>query len=229
MRTSILSRRTLDEPRHAVDRRLRTRVVVACLLATGCLLPAGAHGEEPKKTSGVKERDDDLSRRLIDKATNDRPEDLMATILRLMGETAKQLEIEFDPGEQTQTLQTRVLEQLDLAIKQAGRQRRPNSKNQQQSKSDKRRAPKEKKEESNRSKRSGKPRADKNETGKDGDATAGGSGADQGGKLDESRRGWGALPQREREEVIQGASEAYLEQYREWIEQYYRALQESEE
>lgn len=229
MSTGTLLGRTLDEPRHVGHRPLRTRVVAACLLATAYLLPAGVHGEEPKKAPDVKERDNDLSRRLVDKATNDRREDRMATILRLMGETAKQLEIEFDPGEQTQMLQARVLEQLDLAIKQAGRQRRPSSKNQQQSKSDKRRAPKEKKEEPNRDRRSGKQRANKNETGQEGDATTNASGPDTGGKLDESRRGWGALPQREREEVIQGASEAYLEQYREWIEQYYRALQESEE
>ena len=34
---------------------------------------------------------------------------------------------------------------------------------------------------------------------------------------------------REREEVIQGVSERYLERYRVWIERYYQALQESHE
>jgi len=41
------------------------------------------------------------------------------------------------------------------------------------------------------------------------------------------RRGWGALPDRQRDEVIQGFSEQFLESYRIWIERYYRALQES--
>jgi hypothetical protein len=41
------------------------------------------------------------------------------------------------------------------------------------------------------------------------------------------RRSWGHLPQRDREEVIQGIGEACLERYRVWIERYYRALQET--
>ena len=49
------------------------------------------------------------------------------------------------------------------------------------------------------------------------------------GDLQETRRSWGLLPQRERDEMIQGSSEGYIERYREWIERYYRALQESGE
>jgi hypothetical protein len=58
-------------------------------------------------------------------------------------------------------------------------------------------------------------------------AAAGGVSA--GGELREFRRAWGHLPMREREEIIQGIAESFLERYREWIERYYRALQETEE
>ena len=49
------------------------------------------------------------------------------------------------------------------------------------------------------------------------------------GDLREVRGTWGHLPMRDREEVIQGIGETFLERYREWIERYYRALQESDE
>ncbi|MFQ5495803.1 MAG: hypothetical protein ACE5EX_10530, partial [Phycisphaerae bacterium] len=51
----------------------------------------------------------------------------------------------------------------------------------------------------------------------------------RGAPFRELRRGWGHLPGREREELIQGISERYLDRYREWIERYYRALQEVDE
>jgi hypothetical protein len=47
------------------------------------------------------------------------------------------------------------------------------------------------------------------------------------GELIDVRRAWGHLPMREREEIIQGVNEEFLEEYREWVERYYRALQES--
>lgn len=49
------------------------------------------------------------------------------------------------------------------------------------------------------------------------------------GDIHELRRTWGHLPMREREEIIQGIGESFLERYRDWIERYYRALQEAED
>ena len=49
------------------------------------------------------------------------------------------------------------------------------------------------------------------------------------GPFRESRRGWGHLPARDRDELLQGVEEAFIEQYRPQIEQYYRALTETEE
>jgi hypothetical protein len=63
-------------------------------------------------------------------------------------------------------------------------------------------------------------------------AGVGEPGVDQrrpGGDLQDLRRAWGHLPMREREEIIQGVGERYLERYRDWIERYYRTLQETDD
>ena len=49
------------------------------------------------------------------------------------------------------------------------------------------------------------------------------------GRLKEFRRGWGNLPQRDRDEVLQGIDEDSLEKYRRQIESYFRALAEDQE
>ena len=50
-----------------------------------------------------------------------------------------------------------------------------------------------------------------------------------GGDLDARRRAWGHLPMRERDEILQGLSDQYLQRYRVWIERYYKALQEAKD
>ena len=42
----------------------------------------------------------------------------------------------------------------------------------------------------------------------------------------EVRRGWGFLPQRDREAIVQGSNEEFHAKYREYIERYYRAIAE---
>ena len=182
-------------------------------------------GQEEKPPAGQDRRDEDLSRRLVRRARTGTDEDVMAKIIRLMDEAAHKLEIEFDPGDETQTLQTRIMGQLDEAILQAAQQRRLHRRNQQVATGDRRR----KTTDAQRQK-SDQARTQSGETeGQTSGSSEAGSGvaADSvGGKLDESRRSWGHLPQRERDEIVQGFEEDFLEQYREWIERYYRALQE---
>ena len=48
-------------------------------------------------------------------------------------------------------------------------------------------------------------------------------------QLRELRRGWGRLPARDRDEVVQGFDQDFLTKYRQWIERYYRALASPEE
>ena len=181
--------------------------------------PPGEAGQE----------DEDLAGRLIHKARTGTDEDVMAGIIRLMDDAARKLEFAFDPGEETQALQKRVMERLEEAIRQAARQRSVRPQRRQASIGDKRRRPEKT-----------KPEPGETEAGREADsdsaaagaadavpASAGGDPLD--GELLETRRNWGHLPQREREEVIQGIGEEHLERYREWIERYYRALQAADE
>src|SRR5262249_12461951 len=59
-----------------------------------------------------------------------------------------------------------------------------------------------------------------------------GAGPPKGSRLSErpdGRRGWGFLPQRDREAIVQGSNEEFQPRYREYIEQYYRAIAERAE
>lgn len=202
----------------AVNRLPRFTVALWC-----ATLGVAAFGS-PLGTPEDKAKSDErkLGRRLIRGTTAD-DEDIMEKIIRLINQTARRLEIDFDAGDETQSLQLEVLKQLDDAIKLAASQTKKSSGKQCASTSDRRR-----RQESDKS-RNAKANPNKGESAETAPAgrkpTAGGiNGRDD---LAESRRGWGNLPQRERDEVIQGAGERYLERYRQWIEQYYRALQEA--
>lgn len=181
-----------------------------------------AADDDKKSTDGKK-----VGRRLIRKTTGGSEDDLMDKIIRLMEQTGRRLEIELDAGAQTQAMQEEVLKQLDDAIKLAASQMRKTSGRLFSSKSDRRRRDQQKKP-------GGKSAASEKEQDASqqsaSDATPAGGAADSGvgedRELAESRRSWGNLPERDRDEVIQGADEQFLERYRRWIEQYYRALQD---
>ena len=206
-----------------LHRRCKVRQLFAIILWLWPAIPALGQAERNSKTDEDKS---DLSRRLIDKTVKGASHDLMEEIINLMGDSAKSLRINFDPGAETQRMQQEVMDQLDIAIKKAGTQRRPAPQKQKKSESDQRKANDAKPGQSEKGKKDDSA-STRNEDRREGQTEAAGNAKE--GKLGESRRGWGALPQRKRDEVIQGASEAHLQQYREWIEQYYRALQEAED
>lgn len=216
---------------HAV-RRIGRGPGRAVTVLMSAVLGVTAFGSAPR-TPEEKDKNDErkLGRKLIRGTTTDVDEDIMEKIIRLMDQTARRLEVGFDSGEETQALQEEVLKQLDNAIKLAAAQTRKSSGQQKKSESDRRR-----RKEQNQDRKSNESRntevdskkGESSETAPSGrKPTAGGPGDGEGSA--ESRRGWGNLPQRERDEVIQGAGERYLERYRRWIEQYYRALQETRE
>ncbi len=180
-------------------------------------------------TAGPTDSDKKLGEKLIRQTHSNADEDVMDTMLRLMGSAAQRLEIELDAGKETQTLQRRIMDQLNDAIKMAGLRRRVRSRDQQPSRGDKRRRRQDKSQ--RLEKRAGANAEQQNHSSTE--TTDGGAarrdGDRDGGSLYESRRSWGQLPLREREEVIQGISERYLERFRTWIERYYRALQESDD
>ena len=176
----------------------------------------------------VDKQAEELGKRLLRKAVAESDEDVMATMLRLMGESERKLGIDFDPGDETQQLQSSILDKLNDAIKTAGK-RRMSRGGQASWSSDRRRA-------EGAAKPQPPPEANRKSSGTgSGDAegtttpTTAAETKPVRGDLQETRRSWGLLPQRERDEMIQGSSEGYIERYREWIERYYRALQESGE
>lgn len=193
-----------------------------------CCLPASfgqdvtPPGQPPKKV-------DDLGERLIRKAVTDGEEDIMTTIVRLMTEASRKMEIEFDPGEETQALQGLIQEKLNEAIKAAASKQRVRNQSSAPTDPDKRRMPTTSKREQ-RPEKKAKGESSPGSTSKTAEAQASdGRTEAERAALQDTRRSWGHLPRREREEVIQGVGEGFLERYRVWIERYYRALQESDE
>lgn len=188
--------------------------------------PAERRGQEGRPSDG-QPHEEGLTERLIREAASAGDEDVMDEVLRLMEDVSYRLEITFDAGSETQGVQQRLTERLDEAILSAALQRRSGGDSQAPSPGDER-----------REQRGPGQRSDTRADGAASDpaaasrstaaAGAGAAGLRGDAALRENRRAWGLLPPRQREEVLQGSSEAYLEQYRAWIERYYRALQESE-
>jgi len=199
------------------------------LLGLLCLsLIAATAPPEAAEPAPEKKGPDDLAAKLIrDTVNQSTSEDPMAVLVQSMGEIAHKLQEEFDPGEQTQTQQREVMAKLDEAIKAAAARRQAKSQSQPKEGTDKRTMP---------AARKPQPPAEAKKPASDGSAkdsaekSAGEAAVEQKGQqtnLSSSRRSWGHLPQRDREELQQGAQEEFLERYRPWVEQYFRTLQES--
>ena len=171
--------------------------------------------------------EDDLSERLIRQAVGEDEGGIMAEIMRLMDRARMRLQRDFDPGPETRAVQEQIIKKLDEAIDSA-RRRQGKAGGQARQTGDKRQAP---------------PPPKPNQPGDQtaGQGQAGGKAADQAdgskgsptraaatGRFREFRRGWGKLPARDRDEVLQGIDEDVLEKYRQLIERYFRTLAEDE-
>ena len=224
-----IKNKAMRKKRLAAGMAWRVFAVGAVLLPVRLL---DAQEEPPKEKAPVEKRDaalDNLGQKLVRKAIDESEEDVMSTMIRLMGESARRLELDFDAGEDTQAVQRRVLEELDSAIKEAAARTRRNKSQNPSSSSDKRRKPSDQQPGGQAAKEGDGEKGKGSADGSSESATQLTEAAKAGGELKESRRAWGNLPPREREEVIQGAEENSLERYRQWIDRYYRALQESDE
>ncbi|MGD2111596.1 MAG: hypothetical protein PVI86_19640 [Phycisphaerae bacterium] len=190
-------------------------------------LPAAAQDRpEPSEKDASSER---LGERLIEKARGEGDEDVMGDIQRMMDASSRKLEIDFDPGEETQSLQAKIMERLDEVIKLAASRRRAVRSSEPRGESDKRRRGDAKAENAGKPDASDRASNDPGSTTAQGGPTDGADAEGKRGRLRELRGSWGHLPMRDREEVIQGIGETFLERYRDWIERYYRALQENED
>ena len=189
--------------------------------AAGSWPPDAPARQQPDPADPPADTEEDLADKLIRQSTGRAEQGVMGHIQRLMERSADLLTRDFEPGAKTQGTQREIISKLDDAIATAQRNRsRSNSSGQQSG--DKRQA---KLQAKKQGKQRGDPAADQAS-----DTTAGGSADDTrvGGdrRFKESRRGWGHLPARDRDEVLQGIGESVLEKYRTLIDRYFRALAE---
>ncbi len=195
--------------------RIRTWAIRDTLLCVAIGALAGSVSLA-QQNDAVDDRAKDLAERLLGEKSEDG--DLMQRVLERMSQAEERLAKQYDAGLETQALQRLAIEELELAIKSAARGK--SSGKGASSAGDKRR-------------KSGRP-AGKSESNSQPSASGAETEAAQGeadaqagsarGPLRETRRGWGHLPPRDRDEIIQGSREQSLDAYREWIERYYRAL-----
>lgn len=148
----------------------------------------------------------------------------MMRIIKQMVRAEKRLSTAFDPGAETQRLQRGIVDRLDEAIAASIRQGRRGGAS-AGSMGDKRRRA---------AKRTGRQRNDSTPQGsgertEGSPANGGPQETDRSGPLRDSKRGWGHLPPRDRDEVLQGMNEKALERFRQWIERYYQALAEKDD
>ncbi len=188
----------------------------AGLLCVAAIMPLPAWGQD--RDTG---RDDESKKRLIRKTKGESVDDVMARIIDHMDQTGRRLSNVFDVGSITQQIQRQIIKELDLAIKQAKQNMRL-ARSPAQQRGEKR----EEGETSDESQtdddqgRSGSDASDQTTPGRDGDEVEVGTG----GGLRESRRQWGHLPPRDRDQILQSFDEDAHEKYRKQIERYYEAL-----
>jgi len=155
--------------------------------------------------------------------------DPMKHVVSLMNTAQQRLERAIDPGPETQALQVRIVERLDDAIAAALRQRMT-SQPKSVSHTDERQMPDAPDEHAGRENRDEAQGAPEGSDGKR-EAASVVEAIDEhtAGPLRETRRGWGHLPQRDREEILQSMNERVLDAYRELADRYYRTLAETED
>ena len=165
---------------------------------------------------------DDLARRLIEGKNVEH--DSMANILDDMEDAERRLRNVFDTGTETQAIQRQILKKLDDAIASAVRRGsgRPSG---DKVTTDVRRKPGTMNGQSD----GGQPGESGDAQPTDGTASRGEGETTDVGIFGGTEQSWGFLPPRDRDEVIQGIQEQSLPKFREWIEDYYRALAEQDQ
>ena len=198
---------------------------------TASTQPTATRSREQVAADGM---DDELVRKLLNRAAGQgENEEVVQRIMRLMEASRLRLGGRFDPGEQTQKIQKRILEEMDEAIKRSRQTRRQSQQQRQQRAS-------RSGEQRRRGQRQGRQQQKKDQPGK-GQQTAAGKEAagdehaskgqakpgEKGKRAAVTARSWGNLPPRDREAVLQGIKDDVLPKFRALIDRYYKALSAS--
>ncbi|MFQ5422726.1 MAG: hypothetical protein ACE5F9_01970 [Phycisphaerae bacterium] len=191
-------------------------VMVASLAAEQ---PSGRPTSQPAKVL-----DEDLVRRLMGGETT--AVDAVHDTLEQMDRATQALARKLDPGEDTQRVQARIILGIDRLIAQArmaGSKRQRGSRRARSRKGRPRGKPVE-----DASKASDAARPQPAAAQRSGQGSAAGPDADASDHKKTGAaglaRGWGFLPPRDRDEIVQGFGEEFLSKYRDMILRYYRLL-----
>lgn len=152
--------------------------------------------------------------------------DAMDETLASLDKAADLLSQDLDPGIKTQTTQQDIVTGIDKLIEEA-RKNRPSTRGGSKQKREREGRPGPRQQSSRRSSGTAAPHpTGEGEAGKGEQGRQADSRKKESSTKSELSRGWGFLPQRDREEISQGFDEQFIEKYRNEIEQYYRALAE---
>ncbi|MCG8403878.1 MAG: hypothetical protein MI923_01645 [Phycisphaerales bacterium] len=166
--------------------------------------------------------DDQLVRKLLGGQSSAR--DTVEATLGHMEEAADRLTERLDPGKETQKIQEEILNGLDRLIEEAGKSRSaPDRHRRVRRKTDRPSKGQRRADGQKRSGTSGVAPVPQGPAGED--ASKKGRNKGKPTKADLARQ-WGFLPERDRDEVIQGFDEKFLPKFREQIHDYYRNLAE---
>lgn len=188
----------------------------------GVLLAACASATA-QDASTTQPADDEERRELIERLRggDGSGDGVFTRVLRNMQRSQERLKIKFDAGEETQRIQAQILDDLDEAIRTAKQMQSSGKRTRQ--KSETRRAGKRHDPSTTADSR----QEQKSATGEEGTAMKGSPTEPRlGGRIEDTARGWGHLPERDREAVIQGMNETHRRQYEDPIRRYYESLAE---
>lgn len=207
-------------------RRCAHAVLMAVVMtASAAASPAIANAAQaPDQPASRPAHAEETARMLLGEKKSD--EEPLKRMMTLMDEAARRLNDMSDTGPRTQAAQRAVLEAIDEALQGAGDDSgSPQGSQSKKPSGDKRRSGRRQSAKSGTRAAQRETQSGRSGRGQDKDAPAGKPLAD----IPEVRRGWGYLAARDRDAVIQGASEEYHLRYREQIEEYYRAIAEQAE
>lgn len=189
----------------------------------------------PEEASGAAEEDRDLDNDLLLGKPVDGSQGQtggVGAVADRMGRSRVRLADNKDVGPVTQRLQSRILEDLDRLIEEARRQDQQQSQSSGSSGGQQKSGVQPGGEQANNQGQGGQQGERQPSQGGDGATTeadrAGGLTYRQGGDLRERLAEWGAISPRQRQAIIEGASDMPVEKYRLLIEAYYRALAEKQ-
>ena len=148
-----------------------------------------------------------------------------------MGRARQRLATDLDPGQTTQLIQKRILDDMDVLIEQSRRQQAQarNSDQQQgeQSEAQTKRQPRPGEQQAQADNQGGQQQQQQGTNPAEQSANAGGGGGrdrEKAGDIKETLREWGGLSPRQRDAVIEGSSETVIEAYKRLVEDYYKSL-----